>query len=115
MVGYGGFNLALFVSLLFLGKVLDLCTTYYALTNGLGYEVGTISLFLLERGGWMGLVVSNFFITSAVALGFVVYQRRLIRNNAPRWWFMLLGFGAYACIFITVIAVINNFIIICTS
>jgi glucan phosphoethanolaminetransferase (alkaline phosphatase superfamily) len=111
-VKHGGFNSVLFVLVLFLGKGLDLCTTCYAITNGLGYEAGLFSLFLLEHGGWIGLIVVSFLVTSGVALVLVLYQERLVRNNAPHWRFMILGFGAYSCVFVVMIAGVNNLVII---
>jgi hypothetical protein len=103
--------LTMFVS----AKLLDLLTTYICITLNYGYEVNPVSAFFLNTGGWTMLSIFGLSAVILQGIFFCWYQKFLARRNNSITPLLLCRIGIFLSFFVTMIAVINNSIIIITS
>jgi len=95
-----------------IAKLLDLGTTFVAITAKFGYEGNPFSAYLLNSGGWLLLSVVGLSVTVAQALVLTWYQGYLARKNVPNFVLAICRGGIVLCVCIILVAVVNNFMVI---
>jgi hypothetical protein len=103
------------MSMFVIAKLLDLGTTLVALSFNFNYESNPISVFLLYNYGWWSLSVFGLSVAVIQASVLIWYQSYLVRRNAPNIVLSICRGGIILCVCITMVAVLNNFIIILLS
>jgi len=102
----------LIMSLFIVPKILDLATTYVAVTGGYAYEGSVIPAYILSKGGWLAFSAFGLSVATLTGIVLVIYQNYLNRKSTPYWVMSLCRGGILFCSTLVMVAVANNLMVI---